>query len=48
MVELCINEIGVKMLKLAIIGTNWITDQFIEAALQSKRYQLTAVYSRCR
>lgn len=47
-VGLCINEIGVKMLKLAIIGTNWITDQFIEAALQSKRYHLTAVYSRCR
>jgi predicted dehydrogenase len=34
------------MIKLAVIGTNWITDQFIEAALMTKEYQLTAVYSR--
>ncbi|MEF1285122.1 Gfo/Idh/MocA family oxidoreductase [Vibrio sp. M250220] len=34
------------MIKLAVIGTNWITDQFIEAALMTKKYQLTAVYSR--
>lgn len=34
------------MIKLAVIGTNWITDQFIEAALMTNEYQLTAVYSR--
>ncbi|OCG09071.1 oxidoreductase [Gilliamella sp. wkB178] len=34
------------MIKLAIIGTNWITDKFIAAALQSQQYQLVAVYSR--
>lgn len=34
------------MIKLGIIGTNWITDQFVEAALESKKYHLKAVYSR--
>ncbi|WP_125981987.1 Gfo/Idh/MocA family protein [Loigolactobacillus iwatensis] len=34
------------MLKLGIIGTNWITEQFIQAALSTKKYQLTSVYSR--
>ncbi|MBA5764383.1 Gfo/Idh/MocA family oxidoreductase [Vibrio sp. 404] len=34
------------MIKLAVIGTNWITDQFIEAALISGHYQLSAVCSR--
>lgn len=34
------------MIRLAVIGTNWITDQFIEAALESGLYQLSAVYSR--
>lgn len=34
------------MIKLAVIGTNWITDQFVEAALMTNAYQLTAVYSR--
>ncbi|QIL46965.1 Gfo/Idh/MocA family oxidoreductase [Vagococcus coleopterorum] len=34
------------MLKLGIIGTNWITKQFVEAAEETKRYQLTRVYSR--
>ncbi|MFD0897789.1 Gfo/Idh/MocA family protein [Loigolactobacillus binensis] len=34
------------MLKLGIIGTNWITEQFVEAALTTKKYQLTSVYSR--
>lgn len=34
------------MIKLAVIGTNWITDKFIEGALQTGLYQLTAVYSR--
>lgn len=34
------------MIKLAIIGTNWITEKFIDAALQTGLYQLSAVYSR--
>ncbi|WP_114783797.1 Gfo/Idh/MocA family protein [Vibrio tetraodonis] len=34
------------MVRLAIVGTNWITDQFIEAALKTQKYQLVGVYSR--
>ncbi|GEK28262.1 Gfo/Idh/MocA family protein [Furfurilactobacillus siliginis] len=34
------------MLKLGIIGTNWITQQFVEAAAASQKYELTSVYSR--
>ncbi|WP_394404806.1 Gfo/Idh/MocA family protein [Streptococcus sp. 20-1249] len=34
------------MLKLGIIGTNSISHQFIAAATLSKKYQLSAVYSR--
>ncbi len=34
------------MIRLAVIGTNWITDQFIDAALVSGKYQLAAIYSR--
>mgnify|MGYP001310486916 CR=1 FL=1 len=34
------------MLKLGIIGTNWITQQFVDAALESGEWQLTTVYSR--
>lgn len=34
------------MIKLAVIGTNVITDQFIKAALLSGRYVISAVYSR--
>lgn len=34
------------MLKLGIIGTNWITNQFVDAAIATQEYQLTAVYSR--
>jgi len=33
-------------LKLGIIGTSWITAQFIEAALQTGEYMLHSVYSR--
>ncbi|QIL50412.1 Gfo/Idh/MocA family oxidoreductase [Weissella coleopterorum] len=33
-------------LKLGIIGTNWITKMFVEAALATKQYELVAVYSR--
>ncbi|MFC6179743.1 Gfo/Idh/MocA family protein [Lactiplantibacillus daowaiensis] len=34
------------MLKLGIIGTNWITQQFIDAAKASGEWALTSVYSR--
>ena len=34
------------MIKLAVVGTNWITDQFIEGALKTGCYELAAVYSR--
>lgn len=34
------------MLKLAVIGTSWISAQFAEAAHESGQYELTAVYSR--
>lgn len=34
------------MIQLGIIGTNWITHQFVSVALETKRYQLAAVYSR--
>ena len=34
------------MIRFGVIGTNWITDSFIEAALKTGKYQLTAVYSR--
>lgn len=34
------------MIHLGIIGTNWISHQFVEAALATQRYTLTAVYSR--
>ena len=36
------------MLKLGVIGTNWITHRFVNAALQSQEYQLSAVYSRTK
>lgn len=34
------------MLKLGIIGTNWITQQFVEASEETKSFKLTEVYSR--
>lgn len=34
------------MLKLGIIGTNWITEQFVNAAHETGKWELTAVYSR--
>lgn len=34
------------MLNLGIIGTNWITHEFVKAAITSEEYQLKAVYSR--
>lgn len=34
------------MIRFAIVGTNWITRQFVEAAHQTGKMQLTAIYSR--
>lgn len=34
------------MIRFGIIGTNWITESFIEAALTVEDFSLTAVYSR--
>ncbi len=34
------------MLKFGIIGTNWITEQFINACHETGKWQLTSVYSR--
>jgi len=34
------------MISLGIIGTNWITEQFVRAAEETKAFSLTQVYSR--
>lgn len=34
------------MIKLGIIGTNWITQQFVDAIKLSRKFELTSVYSR--
>ncbi|MGF1682925.1 Gfo/Idh/MocA family protein [Photobacterium minamisatsumaniensis] len=34
------------MIRFGVIGTNWITEQYIRAALSTGKYVLTAVYSR--
>jgi hypothetical protein len=34
------------MIKLAVIGTSWITERFIAGAIASGKYELKAVYSR--
>ncbi|MEA1062464.1 Gfo/Idh/MocA family oxidoreductase [Erwinia sp. HR93] len=34
------------MIRFAVVGTNWITRQFIDAACATGKYRLTAVYSR--
>lgn len=36
------------MVRFGIIGTNWITDRFIEAAKMVQGFKLTAAYSRTR
>lgn len=36
------------MIRFAIVGTNWITRQFVEAAHQTGAMTLTAVYSRTK
>src|SRR5699024_12556065 len=35
-------------LGLGTIGTSWITDRFIDAALETDLYQLNCVYSRSK
>ncbi|WP_421384953.1 Gfo/Idh/MocA family protein [Bacillus salacetis] len=34
------------MIRFGVIGTNWITDRFLDAAAKVEDFQLTAVYSR--
>ncbi|HDG1690518.1 TPA: Gfo/Idh/MocA family oxidoreductase [Kluyvera georgiana] len=34
------------MIRFAVIGTNWITRQFVDAAHETGKFKLTAVYSR--
>jgi len=34
------------MIRFAVIGTNWITERFIDAAHESGKMKLTAIYSR--
>lgn len=34
------------MIRFGIVGTNWITEKFIEAASKIENFRLTAVYSR--
>ena len=38
----------IELLKLGIIGTNIITDQMLDAAKTTGKYELTAVYSRTK
>ncbi|CAJ1000135.1 scyllo-inositol 2-dehydrogenase (NADP(+)) IolU [Sodalis praecaptivus] len=39
-------RLSVQMIRFAVIGTNWITRQFIDAAHESGKLKLTAIYSR--
>lgn len=34
------------MLKLAVIGTNWISERFVNAVIESNKFELSVVYSR--
>lgn len=34
------------MIRFGIVGTNWITERFIQGALETDQFALTAVYSR--
>lgn len=36
------------MVRVGIVGTNWITDKFLEAAKLVENFELSAVYSRTR
>lgn len=33
------------MIRFAVVGTNWITKQFVDAAHETGKYKLTAIYS---
>ena len=35
-------------IRFGIIGTNWITERFIQAAREAEGFELTAVYSRTK
>lgn len=37
---------GINMIKLATIGTSWITEQFIAACQATQLYEITKIYSR--
>ncbi|MNI25661.1 1,5-anhydro-D-fructose reductase [compost metagenome] len=39
-------EGSIIMIRFAVIGTNWITEQFIQAAQETEEFVLAAVYSR--
>ncbi len=34
------------MIRFAVVGTNWITKQFVDAAHETGKFKLTAIYSR--
>ncbi|MBF3299481.1 gfo/Idh/MocA family oxidoreductase, partial [Leptospira borgpetersenii serovar Ballum] len=34
------------MIRFAVVGTNWITRQFVDAAHETGKFTLTAIYSR--
>lgn len=34
------------VMRFGIVGTNWITERFIQAAMETDEFSLTAVYSR--
>lgn len=34
------------MIRFAVVGTNWVTERFIDAAHESGKLTLSAVYSR--
>lgn len=33
-------------IRFGVVGTNWITDRFVQAGLENEEFLLTAVYSR--
>jgi predicted dehydrogenase len=37
---------GTTMIRFAVIGTNWITEEFIHSAMETGEFMLSAVYSR--
>lgn len=34
------------MIRIGIVGTNWITERLLEAAIEIENFKLAAVYSR--